>query len=326
MSSLLQVKRLSKVFPTHVGMLHAVDDVSFEIERGKTLGVVGESGCGKTTLGRVIVGLVEATSGNIFYDNEDITEVTVTRRRQLRKKIQIVFQDPLSSLDPRMTVSEIIQEPLTIFKLCKNHTEYRKRVLSLMDVVGLSFRYENAYPHELDGGRCQRVGIARALSLEPEFIVCDEPVSSLDVSIQAQILNLLQDLQEEKKLTYIFITHDLSVVKHISHDILVMYMGKMVEKCSSKELFHSALHPYTQALLSAIPIPRIGAKADFIPLKGEISSPINPQPGCRFEPRCTHALSICKNKDPLWQEYSSSHYAACHQVLPRKENIPSTKK
>ena len=312
MSALLEVKNLSKVFPTSSGMLHAVDDVSFTIERGKTLGVVGESGCGKSTLGRVIVRLINATGGEVLFNGESVLAASDSEMIKLRKKLQIVFQDPFSSVDPRMSVSEIICEPLDIFRVDNSKEERRKHVLELMDVVGLSSRYEHSYPHELDGGRRQRVVIARALALNPDFIVCDEPVSSLDVSIQAQILNLLQDLQDQRGLTYIFITHDLSVVKHISDEILVMYMGKMVEKCSSNELFYANRHPYTKALLSAIPIPKIGAKSAYHPLRGEITSPINPKPGCRFAPRCPYATDLCRTRNPEWRECAPGHYIACH--------------
>ena len=314
MSAMLEVKNLCKRFPTHAGMLHAVEDVTFSIEKGKTLGVVGESGCGKTTLGRMIVRLLNATSGQVLYGGEDILQAPDERMMGLRRKMQIIFQDPFSSLDPRMTVSQIIQEPLNIYRMCESRADCRKRVLQLMDTVGLAARYENTYPHELDGGRRQRIVIARALALDPEFIVCDEPVSSLDVSIQAQILNLLQDLQQEKGLTYIFITHNLSVVKHISDDILVMYMGNMVEKCHSKELFRNAMHPYTKALLSAIPIPKIGAKKYYQPMKGEITSPVNPKPGCRFAPRCQFCTEACRTINADWIERTPGHFIACHAL------------
>lgn len=263
----LEVRNLKKFFKTPAGMLHAVDDVSFTIEAGKTLGVVGESGCGKSTLGRTVLGLHDATEGEVRFEGQPITGRAKREQRELRRNMQMIFQDPFSSLNPRYCVSELIADPLKIYKVCKNKQELQKRVFELMDTVGLARRLAYSYPHELDGGRRQRIGIARALSLDPKFIVCDEPVSALDVSIQAQILNLLQDLQEEKKLTYIFITHDLSVVKHISDDILVMYLGTVVEKCPSDELFEHPLHPYTKGLLSAIPIPQIDVKRERVLLQ-----------------------------------------------------------
>lgn len=257
MTTLLEVKNLKKYFETPGGMLHAVDNVSFQIEKGKTLGVVGESGCGKSTLGRLILHLLDITDGEIFFEGNNITNVNNKELKQLRKNMQMIFQDPFSSLNPRQTVRETIREPLEIYGECSSKVELSERVTNLMETVGLTDRLKNSYPHELDGGRRQRVGIARALALNPKFIVCDEPVSSLDVSIQAQILNIMQDLQVERELTYIFITHDLSVVKHISDNICVMYLGNLVENCPSKKLFKNALHPYTKALLSAIPIAKI---------------------------------------------------------------------
>ena len=297
MGTILEVKNLKKYFPTPRGMLHAVDDVSFQLEEGKTLGVVGESGCGKSTLGRVILHLLEMTEGSILYNGEDISRPSKQELKQLRRQMQIIFQDPYSSINPRMRVADIIGEPMRIYKTCASREEYERRVAELMDTVGLAKRVADVYPHELDGGRRQRIGIARALSLDPRFIVCDEPVSALDVSIQAQILNLMQDLQEERGLTYIFITHNLSVVKHISDDICVMYLGKLVEKCSSRELFQNNLHPYTKALLSAIPRPKIGGTPDRIVLKGELTSPINPKAGCRFAPAaCTRSRSASRRR------------------------------
>ncbi|MCX7694906.1 MAG: ATP-binding cassette domain-containing protein, partial [Caloramator sp.] len=265
---LLEVKNLKKYFKVKDGFLHAVDNVNFSINRGETLGVVGESGCGKSTTGRVVLRLIEATDGEILFEGKDIRKFNKNQLRDLRKEMQIVFQDPYASLNPRMTVSEIIAEPLKIHKLVKNKKELDERVSQLMETVGLAERLYNTYPHELDGGRRQRIGIARALALNPKFIVCDEPVSALDVSIQAQILNLMQDLQEELGLTYMFITHDLSVVKHISDNIAVMYLGQVVELASSKELFKNPVHPYTKALLSAIPVPSIKNKRERIILKG----------------------------------------------------------
>lgn len=314
MGTILEVKNLKKYFPTPRGMLHAVDDVSFQLEEGKTLGVVGESGCGKSTLGRVILHLLERTDGTILYNGEDISKPSKQELKQLRRKMQIIFQDPYSSINPRMRVADIIGEPMRIYKTCASREEYDRRVAELMDTVGLAKRVADVYPHELDGGRRQRIGIARALSLDPQFIVCDEPVSALDVSIQAQILNLMQDLQEERGLTYIFITHNLSVVKHISDDICVMYLGKLVEKCSSRELFQNNLHPYTKALLSAIPRPKIGGTPDRIILKGELTSPIKPKAGCRFAPRCLYAKPECFQTTPELAEVRENHFVACHLV------------
>jgi len=309
---LLEVNNLKKYFNTKSGTLHAVENVSFKLEEGKTLGVVGESGCGKSTLGRVILHLLSATDGQIIFNGEDISKPSKAKLHDLRRDMQMVFQDPFSSINPRMTVSQIIGEPLEIYKLCKTKEEYKKRVSDIMDTVGLASRLANAYPHELDGGRRQRIGIGRALALNPKFIVCDEPVSALDVSIQAQVLNLMQDLQRDLHLTYIFITHDLSVVNHISDDILVMYLGTMVEKAESKELFRHQYHPYTKALLSAIPRPQLDKKTDRILLKGEITSPIEPPPMCRFAPRCNYATEACFAGQPNLQEETPNHFVACH--------------
>ena len=297
-------------------MLHAVDDVSFTIGRGKTLGVVGESGCGKSTLGRVIIKLLEATDGEVWFDGEEITQQK--NSLALRKKMQMIFQDPFSSLDPRKSISQIIAEPLQIHRSCKNGDELYDRVTELMDTVGLARRYYNAFPHELDGGRRQRIGIARALALRPQFIVCDEPVSALDVSIQAQILNLMQDLQEANGFSYMFITHDMSVVKHISDDIMVMYLGQMVEKCEADSLFEHTLHPYSKALLAAIPEANIHVPRKKITLKGELTSPIDPAPGCRFAPRCPYAVEKCGRENPVLEEVMPEHFVACHEV--RKVN------
>lgn len=310
---LLECKHLMKYFETPRGMLHAVDDVSFQLEEGKTLGVVGESGCGKSTLGRTILRLLPSTEGQIFFDGKDITKLQDSEMLGLRKQMQIVFQDPFSSLDPKMTVSQIIEEPLKIHKLYKSKDKLNERVSELMEIVGLDDRYVNTYPHELDGGRRQRIGIARAIALNPKFIVCDEPVSALDVSIQAQILNLMMDLKEELGLTYIFITHDLSVVKHISDEILVLYLGRMVEKTSSDRLFENPLHPYTKALLSAIPIPDIAFKGrEAQVMKGEVTSPIEPPPGCRFASRCPNAEERCFKTSPEFKEVEEHHFVACH--------------
>lgn len=307
--TILEVQNLKKYFKTKKGDLHAVDDVSFQIREGTTLGVVGESGCGKSTLGRTVLHLHESTGGKIFFRGEDITKVEKHRLHQLRENMQIIFQDPFSSLNPRMSVSEIIKEPLKR-KGGLSSRELNAEVVRLMDTVGLAQRFANSYPHELDGGRRQRIGIARALSLKPQFIVCDEPVSALDVSIQAQILNLMKELQKSIGLTYIFITHDLSVVKHMSDDISVMYLGQMVEKTTSDELFEYTLHPYTKALLSAIPIPKVNVKRERIILKGEITSPVNPKPGCRFSARCEFASEECMQAQVL-REISKDHFAAC---------------
>ena len=312
MNEILRVEHLKKYFKTPAGMLHAVDDVSFAIEKGKTLGVVGESGCGKSTLGRTILHLLDSTDGKIFFNGEDITNVSKAQLKELRRNMQIIFQDPFSSLNPRMCVSEIIQEPLEIYKAYPDKKQMLRRVAELMRTVGLAPNLAGAYPHELDGGRRQRIGIARALAMNPQFIVCDEPVSALDVSIQAQILNLMQDLQVEFGLTYVFITHNLSVVKHISDDILVMYLGKVVEYCSGDALFEHQYHPYTKALLAAIAVPDIDHRPERILLKGEISSPINPKPGCRFAPRCEYCTELCKKKSPVMEEIVPGHYVACH--------------
>ncbi len=314
MNEILRVEHLKKYFKTPAGMLHAVDDVSFAIEKGKTLGVVGESGCGKSTLGRTILHLLDSTDGKIFFNGEDITNVSKAQLKELRRNMQIIFQDPFSSLNPRMCVSEIIQEPLEIYKAYPDKKQMLRRVAELMRTVGLAPNLAGAYPHELDGGRRQRIGIARALAMNPQFIVCDEPVSALDVSIQAQILNLMQDLQVEFGLTYVFITHNLSVVKHISDDILVMYLGKVVEYCSGDALFEHQYHPYTKALLAAIAVPDIDHRPERILLKGEISSPINPKPGCRFAPRCEYCTELCKKKSPVMEEIVPGHYVACHNV------------
>lgn len=314
MDKILQVKELKKYFKTPKGLLHAVDGLDFTIGRGRTLGVVGESGCGKSTLGRTIVGLLESTSGQIIFDGNDITHAEGKEQLALRKKMQMIFQDPFSSLNPRMSVYESIAESMIIHKTCHSKAEVDEKVAGLMDRVGLSRRLAGSYPHELDGGRRQRIGIARALSLNPEFIVCDEPVSALDVSIQAQILNLMQDLQEEMHLTYLFITHNLSVVKHISNDIMVMYLGQLVEKCESEELFLHTYHPYTKALLSAIPTVDLDKRSEQILLKGEISSPINPKPGCRFAGRCPFAKERCSRENPEIREIVPGHYVSCHYV------------
>lgn len=308
---ILQVSHLKKYYKTPKGMLHAVDDVSFEIQAGKTLGVVGESGCGKSTTGRAILRLIEPTSGEVRFEGKDITKLNKQELREMRKRMQIIFQDPYSSLDARMTISDIIAEPLKLHKLCKSKREINDRVDELMETVGLSERLVNSYPHELDGGRRQRVGIARALALNPSFIVCDEPVSALDVSIQAQILNLMQDLQEQMGLTYIFITHNLSVVNHLADEIAVMYLGQIVEKAPAVELFERPLHPYTKALLSAIPVPSVKKRKEIVPLTGEISSPIDPPEACRFAPRCPYAEDKCRTAVPALENQGGDHFVAC---------------
>ena len=312
---LIETVHLKKYFDTGSGLLHAVDDVNLAIQPRKTLGVVGESGCGKSTLGRTILRLTPATEGKILYNGKDILTYNPHQLRQLRREMQIIFQDPYSSLNPRMTVSELIAEPLVVNKVMKNRNQLKERVKELMETVGLAARLENAYPHELDGGRRQRIGVARALSVNPKFIVCDEPVSALDVSIQAQILNLLMDLQDDMGLTYMFITHDLSVVRHISDEIAVMYLGQCVERCGSKELFDNPLHPYTKALLDAIQVPDIslrGKKTTVI--RGEVTSPIDPEPGCRFAARCPHAADACRGSQIPLREVSPGHYAACNLI------------
>lgn len=309
--TLLEVQHLKKYFNTRRGLLHAVDDVSFELKKGETLGVVGESGCGKSTLGRVIIHLIESTDGKILFKGQDITHVNSKDLTRLRRKMQIIFQDPFASLNPRMTLYQTVREPMEIAgQFTKEEMDYR--VYELMDTVGLAKRLVNSYPHELDGGRRQRIGIARALALRPEFIVCDEPVSALDVSIQAQVLNLMLDIQESSNLTYLFITHDLSVVKYISNNIVVMYLGQMVEKAESNELFKRPLHPYTKALLSAIPIPDVRHEKKLIQIQGEVISPIDPPEGCRFAKRCPFAKERCFYETPLPEEIEKGHTVVCH--------------
>ncbi|MDD6045191.1 MAG: ATP-binding cassette domain-containing protein [Clostridia bacterium] len=309
--NILEVKGLKKYFNTPHGLLHAVDDVSFSIEEGKTLGVVGESGCGKSTLGRVILRLLKSTEGEVLFEGKDILKYSKAEMRAMRKSMQIIFQDPYESINPRMSIGELIAEPLIVNKICKG-AEMDKKIRELMDTVGLAERLINSYPHELDGGRRQRIGIARALSVSPKFIVCDEPVSALDVSIQAQILNLMQDLQKERGFTYMFISHNLSVVKHISDDIMVMYLGKMVEKAPKNELFKNPLHPYTRALLEAIPIPKLSSRdRQREILQGEIKSPINPKDECRFAGRCKYASEQCRSGAPELREITPGHFVSC---------------
>lgn len=312
--TILEVKNLKKYFKVGAGTLHAVDDVSFSVKKGTTLGVVGESGCGKSTLGRTILRLIEPTAGDIIFEGKNITKVGRQGMKQLRKDMQLIFQDPFSSLNPRLSVSQAIDEPLKLTGLYKNTDERFAKTLELMETVGLDERLANAYPHELDGGRRQRVGIARALAMEPKFIVCDEPVSALDVSIQAQILNILRKLQKDRDLTYIFITHDLSVVNYISDEIVVMYLGRMIEKAKTEELFTNPLHPYTKALLSALPIPSLHNRRDRILIKGEITSPINPKPCCRFAQRCDYCTQECLEKEPPLVDIGNGHLVACNKI------------
>ena len=308
---LLRVEHLKKYFKSARGMVHAVDDVSFTLEAGKTLGVVGESGCGKSTLGRTIIRLQEPTSGSVFFDGKDVSKLNRQGLWEQRRQMQMIFQDPFSSLNPRMTISQAIEEPLALYKICPDRTSRQKRVAELMDTVGLARRLYNTYPHERDGGRRQRIGIARALALNPRFIVCDEPVSALDVSIQAQILNLMQDLQKEFHLTYMFITHDLSVVYHISDEIMVMYLGQVIEKAPAEKLFANPVHPYTQALLSAIPVPSLHDRRERVLMTGELTSPIDPPAECRFSNRCRFATDHCREAEPQLLEVEPGHFVSC---------------
>ncbi|MHB0896252.1 MAG: ABC transporter ATP-binding protein [Spirochaetales bacterium] len=312
--TILEVRNLKKYFKTGQGMLHAVDDVNFSVIRGKTLGIVGESGCGKTTTGRCLLRLVEPTSGKILFEGSDIRKLGRWEMRKKLREMQIIFQDPFSSLDPRKTVLQTIQEPIIANRLIRGKAAIEDRVLQLMETVGLAERLINTYPHELDGGRRQRIGIARAIAINPKFIVCDEPISALDVSIQAQILNLLKNLQRKMGLTYIFITHDLSVVNYFSDEVAVMYLGQIVEKAPTEELFANPLHPYTKALLSAIPLPEIGPRAGRVILKGEIASPIDPPDACRFAKRCGCVVDKCNAVAPTLREIKPGHTVACHLV------------
>ncbi len=321
--TLIRVEHLTKHFPIYkglifqkqIGAVQAVDDVSFFIRKGETLGLVGESGCGKSTTGRTLLRLHEPTSGKIFYKDKDITELPADEMRALRRNLQIIFQDPYASLDPRMTIGGIISEPLEIHNI-GTPKERQERVQELLQLVGLSPYFINRYPHEFSGGQRQRIGIARALALQPEFIVCDEPISALDVSIQAQVVNLLEELQEKFGLTYLFIAHDLSMVRHISDRVAVMYLGKVVELAARDELYTNPLHPYSQALLSAVPIPDPVKEASRqrIILEGDVPSPINPPKGCRFHPRCPLADEICRQETPEWREVRPDHWVACHMV------------
>ncbi len=309
---LIETRNLKKYFKVKKGLLHAVDDITIKIHRGKTIGVVGESGCGKSTLGRAILRLIEPTSGDVLFDGKSIISYNKSKMREMRRNMQIIFQDPYSSIDPRKTVAEIIADFMFIHKTYKTKKEIWNKTAELMDTVGLAQRLANAYPHELDGGRRQRIGVARALSLNPQFIVCDEPVSALDVSIQAQILNLLMDLQEQYKLTYMFVTHNLSVVKHISDEIIVMYLGQCIEQAPVDELFSHPQHPYTKALLAAIPEPDISSRNKRVEIiKGELTSPVNPSPGCRFAKRCNYVFEQCTRENPPLINLGEEHYCAC---------------
>ena len=310
---LLQTIGLQKYFKVRGNsLLHAVDGIDLTLYSGQTLGVVGESGCGKSTLGRTILKLIEPTGGQILYNGKDITKLSTRKMHPYRKEMQIIFQDPYSSIDPRKSVIEVIAEYMLIHKVYKTQAEAFNRAAELMDLVGLARRYTNSYPHELDGGRRQRIGIGRALAMDPEFIICDEPVSALDVSLQAQILNLLMDLQDEKKLTYVFITHDLSVVKHISHEIMVMYLGQCVEYAKTEDLFKNPLHPYTKGLLDAVPIPSLKAKKlSTEVMRGELTSPVDPAPGCRFAARCPYATDACRGRDIPLKEVEPGHFVSC---------------
>jgi len=312
--NLIEIKHLKKYFNVSSGLLHAVDDVSLNIPRGKTLGLVGESGCGKSTLGRVIIGLLKASGGEVFFNGEDSLKFDGAKRSEFRRHAQIVFQDPFSSLNPRMSVSQLISEPLIINGICRSRKELDDKVGELMDLVGLASRLTTSFPHELDGGRRQRIGIARALALDPEFIVLDEPVSALDVCIQAQVLNLLADLREQRGYTYLFISHNLSVVRYVSDEVAVMYLGNVVEKADNSTLFKSPLHPYTQALLSAVPIASVGPKKQRIILEGDVPSPVNPPAGCRFAGRCWQHEEICMCQTPPLVEVEPGHFVACHRL------------
>lgn len=311
--TLIEAVNLKKYFPTNAGVVHAVDDVSFTIKAGETLGVVGESGCGKSTLGRALIRLYDPTEGKVLYHGQDIAAMGKKEFREVQKRMQMIFQDPYSSINPHFSVGETILDPLRVSKTIPDKEKRMAKVAETMELCGLPERYFNTYPHELDGGRRQRVGLARALVLNPEFIVCDEPVSALDVSIQAQILNLLMDLQESRQIAYMFITHDLCVVRHISHDIMVMYMGQVVEYAPTEELFRHQLHPYTRALLAAIPTVDLSRRdRERHTLTGEVSSPIDPAPGCRFAPRCPYATEKCRQAYEL-REVSPGHFVACNQ-------------
>lgn len=313
--TILEVINLVKYFEVPAGSLHAVDNISFSIRKGQTLGLVGESGCGKSTTGRAILRLIEPNSGQVIFDGKDVTKLSKNEMRAIRKDMQIIFQDPFSSLDPRMTIRQLVGEPMITTGYLKDKNKVDERIRELMGLVGLGERLINSYPHELDGGRRQRIGIARALAVDPKFIVCDEPVSALDVSIQAQILNLIEELQDRLGLTFIFITHDLAVVNHLADNVAVMYLGQLVEKAPTEELFLHPMHPYTQALLSAIPSPVLSKKKNRILLKGEITSPINLPDTCRFAKRCNYFCEACKGPNPALTETRPDHYVACYNPL-----------
>ena len=318
MGTILEVQDLKKYFKVRAGMLHAVDGITFKIDEGKTLGVVGESGCGKSTLGRTIIHLYESTGGKILFKGQDVTHLNKEELIKLRHQVQFIFQDPFSSLNPRMTVFQTLAEPLLIAnktaEVKHSKEQIEKKVYDMMDTVGLAQRLVNTYPHELDGGRRQRIGIGRALIMDPDFVICDEPVSALDVSIPAQIINLLLDIQEERNLTYIFITHDLSVVRYISDQIMVMYLGEMVEMADKEALFAKPLHPYSKALLASVPVPDVHHVKELIPLEGELTSPINPKPGCRFAARCHYATDVCRTDTPELREVEPGHVVRCHNL------------
>ncbi len=317
---LLEVRNLKKFFNTKQGSLKAVNDISFSVRRGETLGIVGESGCGKSTAGRALLRLVEPTAGEVIFEGENITTFKRDRVRAFRRDAQIIFQDPFASLDPRLSISEIIGEPYEIFSLYSKAERF-ERVQNLMSLVGLSTKLTNSFPHELDGGRRQRVGVARALALDPKFVVCDEPVSALDVSIQAQILNLIQDLQDRLHLTYVFISHDLSVVRHLSDRVAVMYLGKIVEITTYHNIFTRPRHPYTQALLSAIPIPKVNAKRERLILEGDVPSPVNPPKGCIFSGRCPYVMDKCREAPPALISTEEEHYTACYLVHDQADPV-----
>lgn len=327
---ILEIKNLKKHFSLGKNrILKAVDDVTFHINKGETFGLVGESGCGKSTIGRTIMGLYQKTAGNVLFGNSNVHELTEKELFILRRQMQMIFQDPYASLNPRSTVREIISEPMEVHQLYKRKREQNEKVYQLLEVVGLNREHANRYPHEFSGGQRQRIGIARALALDPDFIIADEPISALDVSVQAQVVNLLKQLQEEKGLTFLFIAHDLSMVKQISDRIGVMYLGRLVELTSSKTLYEQPLHPYTQALLSAIPIPDpdVEASRERIILRGELPSPINPPSGCVFRTRCPFAMEICKKKKPSWKEVDDNHFVACHlfnnEMKNEKAKVPT---
>jgi oligopeptide transport system ATP-binding protein len=327
---LVRVEHLKKYFPVTRGMffsrrigdIKAVDDVSFDIYRGETLGLVGESGCGKTTAGRTIIRLYRPTAGHVYYEGQDLAQMRTSELRHIRRRIQIIFQDPYASLNPRLTVGAIVGEPLEIHRAARGK-EMRERVEELLQLVGLDPYFVNRYPHEFSGGQRQRIGVARALALDPEFVVCDEPISALDVSIQAQIVNLLEELQDKLGLTYLFIAHDLSMVRHISDRVAVMYLGKVVELSDRDTVYTNPLHPYTQALLSAVPIPDpvVEEKRQRIILKGDVPSPANPPPGCNFNTRCPVAMDVCSEVDPEFIEVEPGHFCACHLVHSQTRTV-----